>query len=167
MKKAILIGMVSVLVLFLLPSCAAGVSQEELERASSELAAAQAEIQSLQSELSAKESELAAAQTEIQSLQSESSAKESEVEAIKDKLEQGKARVEILNVIFIPAVKGELDKMTEAEIMNLFFECRDKIKDIDDPTLSTKFEAMIGASGAEAMNSFFLYLVESTADALK
>ena len=80
MKKATLIAMLLVLMLFLLSSCAAGVSQQEYDKVKSDLATAQTQIQSLQADLSAKESEL---------------------QDIKGKLEQGKARIEILNAIFI------------------------------------------------------------------
>ena len=160
MKKAIVTGMVLVLLLFLLPSCTAGgVSQEEYDRVSSDLAAAQTQIQSLQGELSAKESEVEATKTELEAIKGE-------FEVIEEKLEQGKARVEILNAIFIPAITGELEKKTEMETMNLFLEWRDKIKDIGDPALNTKFEAILETPGDEAMNSFFIYLLESISKAL-
>ena len=50
MRKTFLIGMVLILMLFLLPSCAAGISREEYDRVGSDLAAAQTQIQSLQSD---------------------------------------------------------------------------------------------------------------------
>jgi len=146
MKKAIVISIALVLMLFLLPSCAAGVPQEEYDRVSSDLTAAQAEIQSLQSDLSAKESEL---------------------EAAEEKLEQGKARIEILNAIFIPAITGELDRMTEAEAMNYFLEWRDKVKAVGDPTLTAKFQAIIDTGSDEATMDLFVYLLESIPEALE
>ena len=94
MRKAIVTGIALVLMFFLLPSCAAGVPQEEYDRVSSDLAAAQAQVQSLQSELSAKETELSAkesdltaAQTQVQSLQSELSAKETELAAAQTQIQ--------------------------------------------------------------------------------
>ncbi len=151
MKKAIVIGMALVLVLFLMTSC--GVPQEDYDKVSSDLATAQTEIQSLQADLSAKDTEL--------------SAKESELESIKGKLEQGKARIEILNAIFIPAITGELEGMTDAESAVSFLEWRDKIMDVEDPKLTAKFEAIIETFSDEALLSFFVYLLESTADALE
>ena len=144
MKKAILVGSVLILMLLLITSC--GVPQEEYDKVSSDLAAAQTQIQSLQSELSEKEGELEAAQ---------------------EKLAQGRARIEILNAIFIPAMTGELDRMAEMEAINLFLEWRDKIIDVEDPALTTKFEATIEAFSDEVLLSFFIYLLESTADALE
>jgi hypothetical protein len=160
MKKGILLGIALLMVLVLLPACASGVPQEEYERVSNELIAAQTQTWSLQDELTT-------AQTQIQSLQDELSAKESQLEATQEKLEQGKARIEILNAIFIPAMTGELDAMTEAEAINFFFEWRDTVKAIEDPVLTAKFEAMIETFSDEALLSFFVYLLESTADALR
>jgi len=63
MRKVIVIGIILVLPLLLLPSCAAGaISQEEYDRISNDLAAVQTQIQSLQDDLTA-------AQSQIQSLQ--------------------------------------------------------------------------------------------------
>jgi len=67
MNKAILTGIILVLMLVVLPSCAAGVSQEEYDRVSSELAAAQTEIQSLQHDLDE-------AREQVQSLQADNEA---------------------------------------------------------------------------------------------
>ena len=146
MKKAIVISIALVLMLFVLPSCAAGVPQEEYDRVSTDLAAVQAQIQSLQSDLSAKGSELKAAE---------------------EKLEQGKVRIEILNAFFIPAITGELDRMTEAEAMNYFLEWRDKVKTVGDPTLTAKFQAIMDAGSDEATMDLFVYLLESIPEALE
>ena len=144
MKKVVIVGLALIPILLFITSC--GVAQEEYDRVSSDLAAAQTQAQSLQDELSAKESEL---------------------EVAKEKLEQGKARIEILNAIFIPAITGELDRMTEAESMSYFFEWRDKVKAIGDPTLTAKFEAMIETFSDQALMSFFIYLLESIPKALE
>lgn len=59
MKKVIVIGMVLIMMLFLLPSC--GIPQEDYDRVSSDLAAAQSQIQSLQGDLTEAEEKLAEA----------------------------------------------------------------------------------------------------------
>ncbi|MCK4368562.1 MAG: protease inhibitor I42 family protein, partial [Dehalococcoidales bacterium] len=59
MKKVIVTGMVLILMLFLLPSC--GVSQEDYDQVSSDLTAAQSQIQSLQGDLTVAEEKLAEA----------------------------------------------------------------------------------------------------------
>ena len=151
MKKAIIVGLVLIPILLFITSC--GVAQEEYDRVSSDLAAAQTQIQSLQGELSTKETEL--------------SAKESDLEAAKGKLEQGKARIEILNAVFLPGITGELDRMTDTEAMNYFLEWRDKVKAVGDPTLTAKFEAMLETFSDQAFTSFFIYLLESIPEALE
>ena len=154
MRKAIVIGIIPlVLTLVLLPACAAGVPQEEYTRVTSDLAAAQTQIQSLEGDLSAKETEL--------------STKESELEVVKGKLEQGKATSEILNAIFIPAMTGELDEMTDAEAISWLLEFRDKVIAVGDPTLTAKFEVMLETLSDEASMSFFMYLLESISRTLE
>ncbi|GAJ15139.1 unnamed protein product [marine sediment metagenome] len=144
MKKAIVAGLALILMLLFAISC--GIPQEEYDRVSSDLTAAQTQIQSLQSDLSAKESDL---------------------EAAKEKLEQGKARIEILNAVFLPAITGELDRMTEAESVSYFFEWRDKVTALEDPTLTAKFEVMLETFSDQAFMSFFIYLLESIPKALE
>jgi len=63
MKKVIVTGMVLILMLFLLPSC--GVSQEDYDRASSDLTAAQSQIQSLQGDLTAVQGDLTGAEEKL------------------------------------------------------------------------------------------------------
>ena len=158
MKKAIIVGLALIPILLFITSC--GVAQEEYDRVSSDLAAAQTQIQSLQGELSAKETELSAKESDL-------SAKESDLEAAKGKLEQGKARIEILNAVFLPGITGELDRMTEAESVSYFFEWRDTVKAVGDPTLTAKFEAMLETFSDQAFTSFFIYLLESIPEALE
>ena len=151
MRKAMVVVLSLILILLFVTAC--GIPREEYDKLSSDFAAVQAQIQALQGELSTKETEL--------------SAKKSELEATKEKLGQGKARIEILNAIFIPAMTGELDRMTEGESVAFFFEWRDKVIAVGDPTLTAKFESMIETFSDEALLSFFVYLLDSTADALE
>ena len=72
MKKAIMIGTVLVLLLFLSPSCAAGVSglsQEEYDKLVSDLAAVQTQIQSLQDDLTAAQSQIQSLQDDLTAVQ--------------------------------------------------------------------------------------------------
>ena len=94
-------------------------------------------------------------------------AKETKLEDAREKLKNGKARVEILNAVFIPAMTGELDGMTDAESVAYFLKWRDKIMDVGDATLTVKFELMIETFSDEALLPFFVYLLESTADGLE
>lgn len=192
MRKAMVVGLVLVLMLLFITAC--GVPQEKYDKLGGDFNASQAQVQSLQGELtgaqtqiqslqgqlttsqaqvqslqgqlteketqlSTKESELAAAQTQIQSLQGENN-------AAKAKLEQGEARVEILNDIMIPALTGELAGMTQSEQTNYFLKWRDKIIAVGDSTLTAKFQAIIDTGSNEASLNFFLYLLGSISKAL-
>ena len=72
--------------------------------------------------------------------------------------------MEVINALLIPAMKGE----EQALGMEFFFEWRDQIKAIEDTTLSAKLDAVIDSEGSDwAVESFFVYLFESTAKALE
>ena len=177
-KKSMVIGVAMLLILILMDSC--GVNQELYEKVRTDLVTLQSEKQALQDDLSSVQSEklslqddLDAARKQIQTLQDDLSAQESEVfdreselESARERLEEGNARIEILNAILIPSITGELYRMTEGEAMNYFFEWRDKVIAIGDPTLTAKFQAIIDTSSDEATVSFFLYLLESIPKAL-
>jgi len=137
--KNIGLGLALMLVLLLLSAC--GVPQEQYNKLNSDLAAAQAQIQTLQSDLTAKESDLKATQ---------------------EKIVQATSKMEVLNAIFIPAMKGELNNMTQTETVTYFFTWRDKVNAIGDPVLTSKFQSIIDSGGADEVTlSFFLYLLEN------
>jgi len=150
MRKAI-VGAALILMLLFVISC--GVPQEEYDAVSSDLAIAQAEIQSLQSDLSAKETEL--------------SAKETELAAAQAKLEQGKARIEVLKGL-TPAIIDRLDVTVPSPTTDYFLWYQDKVNAIRDPILTEKFEAIIDSDGSnETMRSFLFYLLESITKTLE
>ena len=147
MKKGIGIVLVSILLLSFLAACG-GIPQEKYDKANSDLTAAQAQIQSLQSDLTAKNAELAAKDTELKD--------------IKEKLGQTKKMIEVINGIFVAAMKGELDNMTQTENLNYFLSWRDKVNAIGDPVMTAKFQAIIDSEGdSGATMAFFVYLFES------
>jgi cell division protein FtsB len=160
MKKAILVVVVLLPMLFLLSSCTAGVSQEEYDSLANDLTTAQAEYDSLANDLTT-------AQAEYDSLANDLTTAQAQIQSLQGQLEQGKARVEILNDIFIPAITGELFGLTEAESIAYFLEWRDNIIAIGDPELTSKFETMIETFSDQALTSFFVYLLESTSDTLE
>jgi hypothetical protein len=153
MKKAF--GLVLALILILLLSASCGIAQDKYDKVTSDLTAAQVQIQKVQGDLAAKNTEL--------------STKASELKAAQDKLGKAKAEVEIFNAIFIPAMSGELNNMSEAEGINLFFNLRDKVKAIGDPTLTAKLQAVIdsGSSDETVILPFFVYLLEDISRALE
>ena len=106
-------------------------------------------------------------QEEYDSLASDLTAAQGQIQSLQEQLAQGKARVEILNAIFIPSITGELFLMTEAESIAFFLEWRDSVITIGDHELTSKFEAMISTFSDQALTEFFVYLLESAYDALE
>ncbi len=90
MKKTIMVGMVLILMLFLLSSC--GVPQEDYDRVSSDLAAAQTQIQSLEGDLTAAQADLTKAEAQTQSLQTDK-------EVAQEKRAEALAYAEYLDVV--------------------------------------------------------------------
>jgi outer membrane murein-binding lipoprotein Lpp len=141
------IGAVMALVLVALLAVSCGVSQDEYDKLNGELTAVKAQIQTLQADLTKKEAELTTAL---------------------DKMARAKELVDVVNGIFLPAMKGELNDMTELESINYFLSWRDQINAIDDPVLELKFQAIVDSGGTDdSMFAFFVYLFESIPGALE
>jgi outer membrane murein-binding lipoprotein Lpp len=128
MKKAILIAMILLPMLFLLPSCAAGVSQEEYDKVTSDLAAAQAQIQSLQTDLTQ-------AEAQIQSLQGDlTTASENPAEAL--------AYAEFLDILMYPAWKeaGITPRFQFADDAEWVAELQNRATALGDTKVSNLFK---------------------------
>lgn len=133
-KKLIVFSLALILVLTFLASCGSGISQEQYDKIFSDLTAAQAQTQKLQGDLTAAQ----------------------------NKMKQAQNKIEIINDFFVPALKGEFDNMSDADIVKLFLGWRDKVIGIGDTTLTTKLQAIIDSGADDAVTmDFFLYLFES------
>ncbi len=118
--------------------------------------------------LSDTKAELTDTKAELADTEAELTSTEAENAALNETLEEAKARMEIIEGIFVPALTGELDEMTENEAVDWFLEWRDQIMAIGDPTLEARFQAFIDSNFSDAaLTSFFVYLLESTAEALE
>ena len=154
MRKRWLISGIVILTIFPLLLSGCGVSQEVHDAVVAERDAAKTEVQLLQSDL-------AEAQAQIQSLQGE-------VQAAKEHILLARTNAEIVNSIFIPAVTGELDEISETEIMSLILEWNDKIETTEDPQMMTMFEALLDSKfGDEEMLDFFVYVLERIPEILE
>ncbi len=112
--------------------------------------------------------ELASTEAELANTEAELTDTEAELTEIDETLEEAKARWEIIEGIFVPALTGELDEMTETEAVDWFLEWRDQIQAIGDPVLEAQFQAFIDSNFSDAaFESFFTYLFESMAEALE
>lgn len=154
MKKAILTGMVLVLMLFLLPSCTTGVSQEEYQEVTSDLAAAQTQIESLQGDLTE-------AQAQIQSLQSNE-------EVIEGKRAEALVYAEYLDMILYPVWKeaGIAPRFDFEDELEWLLGLRDRASEMEDESLSNYVEELIeGSEGA--MDQLWNYCLERIEQALE
>jgi len=119
-------------------------------------------------EMANTEAELASTGAELTSTEAELASTEAENVALNETLEEAKARMEIIDGIFVPVLTGETDEMTEVEVAAWFLEWRDQIMAIGDPALETVFQEFIDSDMSdEAGFSFFVYLFESMAEALE
>jgi septal ring factor EnvC (AmiA/AmiB activator) len=152
----------------MLANCTAGVSQEEYERVNSELATAQAQIESLENDLSTAQEQIETLENDYEEAQNDLQDSQDKVEALEEKIKQAKAQAEVINGLFVPALTGELDIMTEEEAINYFLDWRDKVEASGDPTLKEMFQELIDSGFADdQMMDFFLYLFESIPDTLE
>jgi len=105
---------------------------------------------------------------ELTSIETELAVTEAENADLNETLVEAKARMEVIEGIFVPAMTGELDEMTDAEAMAWFLAWQDQVEAIGDPTLEAKFQVFIASNFSDAaLLSFFVYLFESTAEALE
>ena len=154
-----MVGIIFLLVPWLVVGC--GISEEVYNAVVAERDATQAQVQSLQGDLTE-------AQAQIKSLQGDLAEAQTEVQAAKERMLQAKTNAEVVNALFVPALTGELDEMSEMEGLNLFLEWHDKTKSSEDQLLMTKFEALIDSGfGDEQMLDFFVYVLESIPEILE
>jgi hypothetical protein len=79
----------------------------------------------------------------------------------KIKLFTVKAELAISNTFFIPAFTGELDAMSETEQALLVQDVQAKINSLGDPTIKSKFDAIVNSNGGDQETAdFFVYLLQ-------
>ncbi len=150
-KRTFLIGMVLILMLFLLPSCAAGVSQEEYDRVTSDLAVAQTQIQSL-------EGDLTEAEAQIQSLQTDK-------EVSEEKRAEALAYAEFVDVLLWPAWKkaGITPRFAFEDEVDWLVELKNRASDLGDTKLSNYIKGLDEAATLVALYDYCLgRIVEKT-----
>lgn len=135
-KRWLLVGGILLLVSLLLTGC--GVPKEDYEAVVTERDSVQSELQSVSGELSA-------AQLTI--------------EAQEQAMAQATTAAEIINALFVPAIKGEEGP---ADPIGFLFEWRDKVEATEDAVLQGLFDAVMDSEGGDQeLTDFFIYLFES------
>ncbi len=137
MKKTILTSMVLILILFWLPSCA-GVSQEEYDRVSSDLAAAQTQIQSLQADLSKAQAQIQSLQGDLTEAQAQIQSLQSDIEVADKNPAEALAYAEFLDILMYHAFRdcGITPRFTFEDDIEWLVEVRSRASDIGGTELS-------------------------------
>ena len=153
MKKTIWLVAGLVMVLLFAVSCG-GVSQEAYDKATGDLAAKTAELKNSTDDLTAKTAELQALNTKYDQTNSD-------LAAVNTKLTKAKNEIAILNAIFLPAITGEMEQMSDAEGEKLLQEIEANVNTIGDAVLTKKYNAMKDSNGdADTTMDFFVYLLQ-------
>jgi len=182
MKKAIATGIALVLMLFLLPSCAVGVPQEEYDRVSSDLAAAQTQIQSLQDDLTKAEAriqslqgDLTEAEAQIQSLQGDLAKAQAQIQPSQDDKEiaeekraEALAYAEYLDILLYPLWEeaGLTPRFAFENDFEWMLELKSRTDDIGDAELSNYLEELMEQSEG-AMERMWCHCLDRIENALK
>ena len=168
MKKTILTGTVLILMLLFITSC--GVPQEDYDSVSSDLAAAQTQIQSLQGDLTEAQAQtqslqgdLTEAQAQIQSLESNKEATEE-----KEKCAEALAYAEFLDVLMYPAWKeaGTTLRFEFEDDVEWFIELKNRSSIIGDTELSSYLKELEKGQEA-AMYETWDYCIDRIEKALR
>lgn len=167
LKRWLVVGLMLLLVTLLVVGC--GIPQEEYDAVVAERDTAQTQVASVQSKLDKAqsqienlESELAEEESQIETLQSEVEEAQSEIEALNKKIAYAKVLAKIVESIWVPAMTGELDLMSEDESMWLFLKWNYDISNSGDTILQEKYGAFINANFAyDKLLDLLIYIFET------
>ena len=175
MRKTFLIGMVLILMLFLLPSCAAGISREEYDRISSDLAAAQTQNQSLQADLTEAQADLTEAQADLAEAQADLAEAQAQIQSLQsdggvagEKCIEALAYAEYLDILMYQLWKEakltpRFDFEDDSEWM---MELKSRADDIGDAELSN-YAKELEERHEFAMERLWFYCLDRIEKALK
>jgi len=113
-----------------------------------------------QSDLAETENTLATAQSNLAETNNNLIEADSTIEVLQQNMAQAKILVEIVNMLFVPALTGELFELSESEAWDVLMEWRDSVKASGDPVALEKFEAMMDSSDDdELVIDFLVYIL--------
>jgi len=171
MRKVIAIGIILVLLLLLLPSCAAGVSglsQEDYDKIVNDLAAIQTQIQSLQDDLTTTQAQIQSLQDDLAKVQPQIQPLPEEKEVAGEKLAEALAYAEYLDILMYPLWKeAKLTPRFDFEDeLEWLIEIKNRTDNMGDAKLGDYFEALKGGDEA-AMNLIWRHCFDIIEKALK
>jgi DNA repair ATPase RecN len=158
MKKIILLAIIAVLILTLMASCSSGISQEQYKKATDDLAAAQAQVQSLQTQTQTLQVQVQSLQSQIQTSQNDHAA----LADLQNKINQTKSYWDLFAGFYQIGITGQTPNA--AQIMDMM----SKMQAMGDTALTGKMQGIISSNGGtkESMD-FVNYLISKIGDSLK
>ena len=171
MRKVIAIGIILVLLLLLLPSCAAGVSglsQEEYDKIVNDLAAIQTQIQSLQDDLTTTQAQIQSLQGDLAKVQPQIQPLPEDKEVAEEKRAEALAYAEYMDIIMYQLWKeAKLTPRFEFEDDSEWIaEMRSRTSDMGDVELSN-YAKELEERREFAMERIWYYCLDRIEKALK
>ncbi|MBA7714763.1 hypothetical protein ES703_123795 [subsurface metagenome] len=171
MRKIIAIGITLVLLLLLLPSCAAGVSglsQEEYDKIVNDLAAIQTQIQSLQDDLTTTQAQIQSLQGDLAKVQPQIQPLPEDKEVAEEKRTEAVAYAEYMDILMYPLWKEakltpRFDFEDDSEWM---MELKSRTSDIGDVELGN-YAKELEERSEFAMERLWYYCLDRIENALK
>ena len=178
MKKAIMIGIALVLLLILLPSCAAGVSglsQEDYDKIVNDLAAIQTQIQSLQDDLTTTQAQIQSLQDDLTTAQDDLAKVQPQIqplpedkEAAEEKRAEALAYAEYLDILMYQLWKeaGLTPRFEFEDDSEWIMELKSRTDDMGDTELSN-YAKELEERHEFAMERLWYYCLDRIEKALK
>ncbi len=166
MKKAIVVGLALILMLSFVISC--GIPQEEYDKVSSDLAAAQTQIQSLQDDLTAAQAQVQSLQGDLAEAQAQIQPLQDDKEAAEEKRAQALAYAEYLDILLYSLFEeaGLTPRFAFEDEIDWMIELKTRADDIGDAELSNYLKELEQRSEA-AMERMWQYCLDRIEKALK
>jgi hypothetical protein len=163
MRKVLSLGMALVLTLIFGVSCSSGISQEQYQQATNDLAAAQTRIQSLQSDkdvlISSQQKaaeDMATVKAQIKSLENDRAA----MAILQQKIDKAKPYWAVFQGFFQIGISGQA--ATVAQIADIV----SKVQATGDATLTDKLQVVLNNGGTQENIDLVNYLMAKIGEAL-
>jgi hypothetical protein len=173
MKREIWFIWLSLAVLLTTTSCTPAVPKADFDKAMSDLIAGQVQTASVQKELEYLKKELETSKKDLGDANNQVSQLKNAGQMTSDKLvsrekqiKLTKLRVQVFNIIMLPAFEGKIYTITESQKARMTLEMQDKITQIGDPELTARFGLIAqslekGTVSDQAAADFYVYLLKS------
>lgn len=160
MRRTILFMILAALTTIFSLSCSSGVSQEQYQKVTDELAGAESQIQSLKTQLSDSQSQIETLQTQVTSLISQNQIFQSNLQFFNSKIGKAKTLADLVDKVMQTYLSPV--NLTPGELADVYVRWSRGVEAVGDPLLSAKLASVINASTLEqqdkATDDFVSYL---------